>query len=225
VNVIEQAVRQGRTALSEYESKKVLGEYGIPVTKEILITYKRDLIKACREIGYPLVLKACSPDITHKTELGMVKIDIRTDEESLAAFEEISQSMNGVQQGVLAQEMVKGKRELVVGMTRDPQFGPCVMFGLGGIFTEILGDVTFRIAPLTRADARQMTRDIRGSKILNSVRGMEEADVDALSDILINVGRIGLENGTVKEVDINPLIIVGSRPVAVDSLIILDKAI
>lgn len=225
MNIIEEAVRQGRTALSEYESKKILAEYGIPITKEILITDKRDLIRACKKIGYPLVLKGCTPDITHKTELGMVKIDIRTDEESLAAFEEISQRMNGVPHGVLAQEMVKGKRELVVGMTRDPQFGPCVMFGLGGILTEVLGDVTFRIAPLTRADARQMTRDIRGSKILNSVRGMEEADMDALSDILINVGRIGLENGTVKEVDINPLIIVGSRPVAVDGLIVLDKPI
>jgi len=225
VNVIQESVRKGRTALSEYESKKVLAGYGIPVTREILITNQGDLIKACRKIGYPLVLKACSPDIPHKTERGMVKTDIRTDEESLAAFKEISQRMKGVQGGVLVQEMVKGNRELVVGMTRDPQFGPCVMFGLGGIFTEILGDVAFRIAPLTRVDARQMMSDIRGHKILESVRGMEAADVDVLSDILINVGRIGLENENVKEVDINPLIFVGSRPVAVDSLIVLDNAI
>lgn len=224
MNLIGEALREGRTALSEYESKKLLAAYDIPVTREILVFDERELVEACREIGYPLVLKACSPQIAHKSELGLIRTDVRTDEEAILAYGDIIARMGDIPGGILVQEMVKGKRELVAGMTRDPQFGPCVMFGLGGIFTEILNDVTFRIAPLTRADALDMMRDIRGAKILDAVRGMDAADEELLADILINVGRIGLENDTVKEVDINPLILVGNRPVAVDSLVILDVA-
>jgi acetyl-CoA synthetase (ADP-forming) len=224
MNLIQEALKQGRNALSEYESKKILAEYDIPVTREILVSDEKGLLEACRKIGYPLVLKACSFQIAHKSERGLIRTDIRNDEEALSAFGDISPKMKGVPGGVLVQEMAKGKRELVVGMTRDPQFGPCVMFGLGGIFTEILNDVTFRIAPLTRADALRMMRDIRGAKILDAVRGMEAVDEELLASILINVGRIGVENDAIKEVDINPLILVGSRPVAVDSLIVLDAS-
>jgi len=117
--------------------------------------------------------------------------------------------------------MVNGQRELVVGLTRDPQFGPCVMFGLGGIFTEILKDTAFRVAPLEKCDALDMMQEIKGRKILEAVRGMEPADLDALSQILINVGRIGIENDQIKEIDINPLILSGARPVAVDALVVL----
>ncbi len=222
MNIIQDALKQGRNALSEHESKKILAEYGIPVTREILVSDEKELIEACRQIGYPLVLKACSFQLAHKSERGLIRTDIRTDEEALLAFGDITLKMGGVPGGVLVQEMAKGKRELVVGMTRDPQFGPCVMFGLGGIFTEILNDVTFRVAPLTREDALHMMSDIRGAKILDAVRGMEAADKELLASILVNVGRIGLENDAVKEVDINPLILVGRRPVAVDSLIVLD---
>jgi len=126
------------------------------------------------------------------------------------------------EKAVLVQEMIKGQRELVVGLTRDPQFGPCVMFGLGGIFTEILKDISFRVAPLEKHDALEMMREIKGHKILDAVRGMPAADIDALADILIAVGRIGLENDDVKEIDINPLILQGSKPVAVDALVVLD---
>ena len=110
----------------------------------------------------------------------------------------------------------------MVGLTRDPQFGPCVMFGLGGIFTEILKDVSFRVAPLEKRDAIDMMREIRGNKILDAVRGMDAADLDQLSDILINIGKIGLEQEHVKEIDINPLILTGSKSVAVDALVVLD---
>jgi acetyl-CoA synthetase (ADP-forming) len=120
--------------------------------------------------------------------------------------------------------MVRGSRELVVGMTRDPQFGPCVMFGLGGIYTEILRDVSFRVAPLEKRDALQMTQEIRGRKILESVRGMPPADMEALCRILIQVGQIGMEHGAIKEIDINPLILSGSQPVAVDALVILRES-
>lgn len=222
IKIIENAINEGRTALSEYESKQVLSAYEIPVTRELLMDNIEDLIKAAKEIGYPLVLKGCSPDITHKTEKGLIKVDLRNEEEVTSAFEEIRASM-GTDAGVLVQEMVNGQRELVIGLTRDPQFGPCVMFGLGGIFTEVLKDIIFRLAPLEKQDALEMMQEIKGHKILEAVRGMEAADLDMLAEILINVGRIGIENEQVKEIDINPVIISGSRPIAVDALIILDK--
>jgi len=130
--------------------------------------------------------------------------------------------MNGDKGAVLIQEMIKGKRELVVGLIRDPQFGPCVMFGLGGIFTEILKDVSFRLAPLEKRDALEMMGEIKAHKILDAVRGMEPVDRELLSKMLINVGKIGVENDAIKEIDINPVIISGSRPVAVDALVVLQ---
>ena len=222
MEIIEKALKEGRTTLSEYESKQVLASYGIPVTRELLVYSAKDLINAIREIGYPLVLKGCSSGIAHKTEKGLIRVDIRNEAEAKAAFEEISANI-GTEDAVLVQEMVKGQRELVIGLTRDPQFGPCVMFGLGGIFTEILKDISFMVAPLEKRDALEMMQDIKGNKILEAVRGMEAADLNAFSDILIKVGQIGLENEYVKEIDINPVIISGSQPVAVDALVVLDK--
>jgi acetyl-CoA synthetase (ADP-forming) len=219
---IERALKEGRTTLSEYESKQVLAEYQIPVTKEVLVDDAKALARAVQEIGYPVVLKGCSSDIAHKTEKGLIRVDIRNEEEASSAFEEIMGNMSGPEDAVLVQEMVKGQRELVIGLTRDAQFGPCVMFGLGGIFTEILKDISFRVAPLEKRDALDMMRDIKGHKILDAVRGMEAADLDILADILIKVGQIGLENEKVKEIDINPVIISGSNPVAVDALVVLE---
>ena len=222
MEIIEKALKEGKTTLSEYESKQVLASYGIPVTKELLVDNVQDLINATKEIGYPLVLKGCSSGIAHKTEKGLIRVDIRNEAEAKAAFEEIAANI-GAEDAILVQEMVKGQRELVIGLTRDPQFGPCVMFGLGGIFTEILKDISFRVAPLEERDALEMMQDIKGHKILEAVRGMEAADLNIFSDILIKVGQIGLENEDVKEIDINPVIISGNQPVAVDALVVLDK--
>ena len=222
MEIIERALKEGRNTLSEYESKQVLAGYRIPVTREVLVDDVKDLEKAGQEIGYPLVLKGCSQDIAHKTEKGLIRVDIRNEDEAIAAFEEIMANMDGKEKAVLIQEMVKGQRELVIGLTRDPQFGPCVMFGLGGIFTEILKDISFRVAPLEKRDAFEMMHDIKGHKILDAVRGMEAADQDALADILINVGQIGMENERVKEIDINPVILSGSKPFAVDALVVLE---
>ncbi len=222
MEIIAKALEEGRNTLSEYESKQVLAAYGIPVTREVLVNDLQGLKSAARDIGYPLVLKGCSSEIAHKTEKGLIRVDIRNEGEASAAFEEITAHM-GAGAAVLVQEMIKGQRELVIGLTRDPQFGPCVMFGLGGIFTEILKDISFRVAPLERRDALEMMHDIKGHKILEAVRGMEAADLDMFSDILIKVGQIGLENDAVKEIDINPVIISGSRPVAVDALVVLEQ--
>jgi len=172
MEVIKKALADGRRMLTEYESKQVLKKYGIPVTREIEVDNRESLIEAIRKIGFPLVLKGCGPTLTHKTERNLVHLDIRSKKEAAKAFEEIMANVKNEGGTVLVQEMVKGRRELVVGMTRDAQFGPCVMFGLGGIFTEILKDISFRAAPLERKDALQMMQEITGRKIFEGVRGL-----------------------------------------------------
>ena len=220
--IIEKAHKEGRTNLSEHESKNLLRYYGIPIAREVLATDHDEFLKAVAEIGFPLVVKGGSAQVTHKTERNLVRVDIRNEREAEAAFKDLTALMEGDSRPLLVQEMVKGSRELVVGMTRDPQFGPCVMFGLGGIYTEILKDVSFRVAPIEKRDALQMMQEIRGRKILESVRGMPPADLEMLCRILIAVGEIGLEHEAVKEIDVNPLILCGSEPVAVDALVVLS---
>lgn len=221
VNIINDALSEGRSRLSEYESKRLLAAYGLPVTAEKLAINAEELIKAAAEIGYPLVIKACSADIAHKTEKGLIRVDVRNDQEALTAFDEIVADMNGAGKAVLVQEMIRGQRELVVGLTRDPQFGPCVMFGLGGIFTEILEDTVFRVAPLQKRDALDMMQEIKAHKILEAVRGLEAVDRQLMADILITVGQIGIENDRIKEIDLNPVIIANGKPVVVDALVVL----
>ncbi len=221
MDVITDALNEGRTTLSEFESKRLLASYSIPVTREFLVTDRGDLNDAAKEIGYPLALKGCSSEISHKTEHGLVRLDIRDEIELHQAFDDLTARMETPSPAVLVQEMVKGDRELLVGLTRDPQFGPCVMFGLGGVFTEVLEDVTFRMAPLTHDDAVQMMRDIRGHRILGPIRNMEPVDLEAMAGVIVNVGRLGLEHPQVNEVDINPLKISGGKPVAVDALVVL----
>ncbi len=218
--LIRSAQQEGRQALSEYEAKQVLAAYQIPVTREILVQTPESLADATRQIGFPLVMKGCGAQIAHKTEMNLVRVDVRNDEEALSVFQEMMRAMDGAGE-VLVQEMISGRRELVIGMTRDPQFGACVMFGLGGIFTEILKDISFRKAPLTPHDAREMMQEIKGRKILEAVRGMEAADVAALTDMLIHVGEIGIEIDAVAEIDLNPVILSGAKPIAVDALIVL----
>jgi acyl-CoA synthetase (NDP forming) len=222
LKLIDDALNEGRCQLSEYESKQVLASYGLPVTAEKLAKTPEELITAAAKIGYPLVLKACSADIAHKTEKGLIRVDVRNEEEAKTAFNDIVQRMNGDGKAVLVQQMIRGQRELVIGLTRDPQFGPCVMFGLGGIFTEILEDTVFRVAPLENFDAMDMMQEIKSRKILEAVRGLEAVDRDLLAEMLIKVGQIGIENENIKEIDINPVIISSGKPVAVDALVILE---
>jgi acyl-CoA synthetase (NDP forming) len=219
--LINTVLQEGRKVLSEYESKQVLAAYQIPVTQEILVKKRSDVKKAARALGYPLVMKGCSAEIAHKTERGLIHVDLRSEQEALRAFDEIMSKMGGQDGDVLIYKMVKGRRELVMGLTRDDQFGPCVMFGLGGIFTEILRDISFRRAPLEKSDALDMMKEIKGSSILDAVRGMDAADKDQLADMLIRVGQIGLEVDHVREIDLNPVILSGSNPIVVDALIIL----
>lgn len=211
-----------KKALSEYESKKLLSTYGIPVSKEILAGSSQELHNAVRVIGFPLVLKGCSNVFSHKTEMNLVSLNIKTTQEAEREFERIWEVMAGKGEGVLVQEMVQGKRELMAGLTRDAQFGPCVMFGIGGIFTEALEDVCFRMAPIDKKQAKEMFGDIRGNKLLGPVRGMEPVDLDSLADILVALGKLGAERNDIQEIDLNPIIIRRGKPVAVDALVIID---
>ncbi|MCU0579910.1 MAG: acetate--CoA ligase family protein [Desulfobacterota bacterium] len=220
MNWIEQAQARGSASLTEFESKQVLSRYGIPVTREREVFTPEAALQAAEEIGYPVALKGAGAGLLHKTDAGLVHLNLNDAEEVGQAYGAVTG--DPAVSGVLVQEMISGQRELVAGLTRDPQFGPCAMFGLGGIFTEILQDVVFRVAPLSRWDARQMMEDLRGREILGGLRGMPPVDREALADILIALGRIGLENVAVREIDVNPLIIQrDGRPVAVDALIVL----
>jgi len=223
--VIEQALKKGQSSLSEYESKQLLAKYGIPITVERLAKTADDATAAAAEIGYPVVLKACGPEITHKTERELVVVGIRNSEELRFAFDKINANLGDTpSDGVLVQQMISGERELVIGLIRDPQFGPCVMFGLGGIFTEILKDTSFRVAPITEEDAFQMMDDIRAKDILGPVRRMAPADKPQLAKALVGLGQIGIEQDDVAEIDVNPLIIAqDGSPVAVDALVVLKS--
>jgi acetyl-CoA synthetase (ADP-forming) len=150
----------------------------------------------------------------------MVKLNISNSEEAAHVYDELTGKMKGLD-GVLIQKMVKGSREFVIGLSRDPQFGPCVMFGLGGIFTEALKDVTFRVAPLTKEDALEMINEIKTKKLLGEFRGSPAVDREALAKALVGVGDLGIKYDSIAEIDINPLIIYGDKPVAVDALVVL----
>lgn len=220
MDLILNALAGGRKALGEFESKQFLSAFGIPVTRELLVRDAQAAARAADEIGFPVVLKASGPDLFHKTEVEGVSLNLRSSREVEKESERLLRIAGC--DALLVQEMVKGSRELACGLTRDPHFGPCVMFGIGGILTEILKDTSFRIAPLTRSDAMEMLTEIRAAKVLEPFRGEPAADLEVLCAILAALGEIGLRVGAVTEVDINPLKV---RPngtlVAVDALVVL----
>jgi succinyl-CoA synthetase beta subunit len=220
--------KQHLKALSEYQSKKMLAEYGIPVTEEILVQSRDQAVVAAKKIGFPVVLKACSPELMHKSEAGCVELSLTSDDDVANAYDRILSSMSGSiageLEGVLVAEMVAGARELVLGLTRESQFGPCVMLGLGGVMTEIFKDTVFRVAPFDRVEAEDMVSELKSRAMLNAFRGELPADVETICRCLIALGKIGLENQNVSEIDINPLKIgKDGRVKAVDALIILNK--
>ena len=214
------AIQNGQQALSEYESKRVIAAAGVPITQEVLVHSRQKAMDQAAIIGFPVVLKGSSPALTHKTEMGMVLMNLEDRKEAAQAYDTLMEK--GIDlDGVLIQKMVKGKREFVIGLTRDPQFGPCVMFGIGGIFTEAMKDVSFRVAPLSEEDAQEMISEIRAVKLLNAFRGEGEVNKDILVKALVGIGNLGMAYDEIAEIDINPLIVTEGRPVAVDALVIL----
>ena len=221
--IIAEALAAGQKTLDEHHSKKILAAYGIPTTVERPVDSLREAQAAADQIGYPVVLKVCAAEAAHKTEQKLIEMGINDEAQLKAAYGRLSIKARDLGGRILVQEMVKGSRELVVGMSRDRQLGPCVMFGLGGIYTEALADVSFRMAPLTDRDAHEMTGEIRSRKLLEDVRGLKAVDMDMLGHCLKALGQIGLEHPAIRELDVNPLIIRNDQPVAVDALVVLDE--
>ncbi|HOG17505.1 MAG: succinyl-CoA synthetase subunit beta [Syntrophaceae bacterium PtaU1.Bin231] len=220
---IARALAGGKDALNEYESKRLLAAAGIPVCREALAEDAEEAAKIAAGFGYPVVLKAAGSSLYHKTEVGGIALNLKGG----AEIREEGKRLLAIPgcEAILVQEMVPGNREIVCGLLRDVQFGPCVMFGLGGIFTELLQDVVFRVAPLAEYDAMQMMADIRTAKVLDPFRGEAAVDRKALAQALVSLGQIGLSRPEVEAIDINPLKIrKDGSPVAVDALVKIRKA-
>ena len=216
--------------LTEHQGKEFLAQYGIPVTGEAVAGSEDDAARIATDIGFPVVMKIDSPDILHKTEAGGLRLGIKDAAEARAAYTEIMANAKAYDAsarltGVLVQEMVMGGTEVIVGLNNDPQFGPTVMFGLGGIFVEILKDVSLRVAPLTREDAEAMIREISSFEILNGARGRPKCDIDAVADVLVRVGRLALDlEDRVAELDINPLLVLpAGQGVRVADALVIQK--
>jgi acetate---CoA ligase (ADP-forming) subunit beta len=220
--IIKKALDRGQKTLSEYDSKQVIQSVGLSITREKLARSRDEAVKFAEELGYPVVLKGCSDKAAHKTEMGLVKLKLAGADEVRKAYDEITGKGLDLD-GVLVQEMIKGDREFVIGMSRDPQFGPCVMFGVGGIFTEVIKDVSFRVAPLTEMDAEEMIDEIRMKKLLDEFRGSPAVDRKLLVKALVGISELGYKTNEIAEIDINPLIITGNRPVVVDALVVLNN--
>jgi succinyl-CoA synthetase beta subunit len=220
--IIESSRAKGLSSLSEYQSKRFLSSFGIPVTRESLVQSREEAVEAAEEIGYPVVLKASSPELMHKSERGGIEIYLRREQDVQEAYDRIVQAFDIELEGMIVQEMVRGQREIVMGLIRDPQFGPCIMLGLGGVLTELLKDTVFRVAPIDIQEAKEMTQDLRSKAIFDAFRGQEPADLEGLCRSLVALGEIGLNCAQVSEIDINPMIIDPlGRVVAADALVVL----
>lgn len=207
--------------LSEYDSKQLLREYGIPAVAEALAADADAAAMRAAEIGFPVVLKLCGAAIAHKTERDLVRLNLADADGVRTAAGDLLARRRPEDGGVelLVQAMVRGRREIIVGLVRDLQFGPCVMLGMGGILAEAMRDVVFRMAPLTAQDAHEMLAEIKAAHLLDAFRGEPAIDRAALARILVAVGRIGVERANIASLDINPLIVSGAAPIAVDALV------
>lgn len=220
VELIEKAVASGRKALDEFEAKVLLALYGVPVTREEKTTKSDEAAAAARRIGYPVSLKACSEEILHKSGKGLIRLDLTGDDEVKEAFAAIRKAA-GSDVPVLVQEMVKGDREFLAGMTRFPGFAPCVVFGMGGVLTEIYLDTSLRQAPISDTDATEMFAEIRYRALLGPYRGMAPVNLSSLTGILQAIGTIALLHPEIAEIDVNPLIVRDGEPIAVDALMVI----
>lgn len=221
VEIIRIALAAGQKALDEHQAKRLLAVYGVPVTREEIARTEDEAVKIANGIGFPVAVKACAWEIMHKSGLGLIALNVRTEEALREAFQSVREAA-GKPLPILIQQMVSGAREFVAGMTRFPGFGPCVLFGQGGVFTEALRDTSFRAAPLGPTEAEEMLFDIRAKALLGEFRGLPAVDAPALAGILQAVGAIALLHPEIAEIDLNPIIIAGAKPVAADALFVLQ---
>jgi acyl-CoA synthetase (NDP forming) len=227
--IIDEARSEGRTVLSEVEAKQVIRQAGISVVDTKLATSKEEAISVSRKFGFPVVLKIASPDIVHKTDVGGVKLGLETAKQVGKAYEDILQAVRQKHpqariQGVAVQKMARPGVEVIIGMSKDDQFGPVLMFGLGGILVEVLKDVSFGIVPLAKRDAAEMIREIKGYPLLEGYRGQEAVDVSHLEELLLKVSDFIEQNPEVKELDLNPIFAYSDGAVAVDARVVLEES-
>lgn len=220
--ILDSALAAGQGTLDEHQAKQILAAYGVPVTREEKASTESEAIEISRRIGFPLAMKACHWQIMHKSGKGLIDLDIRTEAALRRAFRAIREAA-GQEIPVLVQEMIPGRREFVAGMTRFPGFGPCVLFGLGGVFTEAFKDAAFRSAPLSATEAEEMLMTIRASVLLGKFRGLPAVDLPALAGILQAIGAMALLHPEIAEIDLNPVIIAGSKPVVTDALFVVAR--
>lgn len=225
--IINQAKKESRKALLEPEAKIICAEYGIPVTKFRVASNQLEASKYANEIGYPVVLKIVSPDIIHKSDAGGVIVNLKTKAEVILGYSKILENAKKYKAdakivGVLVQEMAPSSTEVIVGAIKDPQFGQTVMFGLGGIFVEVLKDVTFRIAPLNVDDAKEMISELKAYPLLMGFRNTPPADIDAIVGILCSTSRLVMDYSEIKELDLNPVLAYQKGAKTVDARIILE---
>ncbi len=230
-NLAKKILNRPDASLSEHESKELLRLYGVSVTKEKVVTSPDDAVSFAEKIGFPVVLKIDSPDILHKTEAGVIRLGINSTEKVKKSYKEIMDNAARYNpsariNGVTVQEMVMEGTEVIAGMSQDPQFGPTIVFGLGGIYVEVLKDIALRVTPLSETEANKMVREIKGYPILKGLRGNPPADIDAVIDLLVKLS-ILVENHKedIAEIDINPLMVFneGRGVKAVDALVVLKS--
>ena len=226
--ILETARKRKSTVLTEVESKQLLEEAGINVVKAKLATTMKEAVALSKGMGFPVVLKIASSDVVHKSDVGGVKIDLKNATQVSKAYREIMASVKdkvpkAAIHGISVQAMAKPGVEVIIGMSKDPQFGPVLMFGLGGIFVEILKDVSFRIVPLLRRDAAEMIRDIKGFPVLQGYRGQPPSDIIALENMILKVSEFVDKNSYIKEIDLNPVFARSDGAVAVDARVVLEE--
>lgn len=229
-SVFKQARSEGRLSIGDAEAREIMRAYGIPIPRSKLVKTADEAVEVAEEIGYPVVMKIASPDILHKTDIGGVKLNIQGATDVRDAFDLLVYRATHYMPeariwGCLVQEMVRGGKEVIVGMNRDPQFGPLVMFGLGGVYVEALKDVAFRVAPFSRQEAREMVSEIRTYDLLEGVRGEKPSDVKAVVDCLLRLSQLVTDFPEIMEMDINPLMVfqAGRGVMGVDMRLILSE--
>ncbi|MGD0979741.1 MAG: acetate--CoA ligase family protein [Candidatus Bathyarchaeia archaeon] len=225
--ILSQVSKEGRKSLLETEAKAVCIEYGIPVTKFDLAKTEDEAVKFANAIGFPTVLKIVSPDIIHKSDIGGVIVGLKNTDDVREGYNRILQNVKKHDSkariaGVLVQEMAPPSTEVIVGAIKDPQFGPAIMFGLGGVFVEVLKDVTFRVAPITEDDACEMISEVKAYPLLKGYRNTPPADINAITKILLNTSRLVTDHMQIKELDLNPVIVYEKGAKTVDARIILE---
>jgi len=226
--IAKKAYAEGRNFLFEHEAKELCGLYGLPVTKGKAARSEGEGVEEAKKIGFPVVLKIISPQILHKSDVGGVVLNVQDEQGVREAYRRIMSNVKAKQpdatiEGIFIQEMAPSSTEVIVGATKDPAFGLTIMFGLGGIFVEVLKDVSFRLVPITKLDAEEMIHEIRSYKILEGARGMPKADESALVDILLNTSKMLMDRPEIKELDMNPVLIYEKGAKIVDARIILEE--